>query len=139
MVQIPPWLYSSFKELSNDTSHAQIRVQTNKLCHRQVGEENFVTTKATTKLCQDKPRFCRDKASDKTLSRQSKGQNSVATNPDFVATKPVTNFIMTNSNFVATKPVTKLCRDKARDKTLPRQTHILSRQSQRHRAGHPEC
>ena len=40
MVQISPWLYSSFKYLSNDTSHTQIQVQMKKLCHQQVGEKN---------------------------------------------------------------------------------------------------
>ena len=32
MVQLRPWLHSTFKELSNDTSHAQIRVKMKKLC-----------------------------------------------------------------------------------------------------------
>ena len=40
MVQIPSWLHSTFKELSNDYSHAQIRVKTKKLWPRQVGEKN---------------------------------------------------------------------------------------------------
>ena len=39
MVQIPSWLHSTFKELSNEYSHAQIRVKTKKLWPRQVGEE----------------------------------------------------------------------------------------------------
>ena len=68
MVQIPTWLPSTFKELSNEYSHAQIRVKTKKLWHRQVGEEkqvavrkyvatgNGVTTEngvATGNLCHD--------------------------------------------------------------------------------------
>ena len=39
MVQIPSWLHSTFKELSNDYSHAQIRVKMKKLWPRQVREE----------------------------------------------------------------------------------------------------
>ena len=37
MVQIYSWLHSTFKEISNDTSHAQIRVKTKKLWPRKVG------------------------------------------------------------------------------------------------------
>ena len=39
MIQIPSWLHSTYKELSNEYSHAQIRVKTKKLWPRQVGEE----------------------------------------------------------------------------------------------------
>ena len=81
MVQIPPWLYSSFKYLSNDTSYAQIQVQTKKLCHQQVGEE-----------IKSLSRFCRNKVLLLTLSRQNLGlsrqgfvSNSIATEPRFVA------------------------------------------------------
>ena len=42
MVQIPSWLHSTFKELSNEYSHAQIRVKTKKLWPRQVREEKQV-------------------------------------------------------------------------------------------------
>ena len=76
MVQLYSWLHSTFKELSNDTSHAQIRVQMKKLCHQQVGEENKSLN-----------RFCRDKASDKAFLRQ---------NPDFIAIELVTNSVATN-------------------------------------------
>ena len=37
MVKLYSWLHSTFKEFSNDTSHAQIRVKTKKLWPRQVG------------------------------------------------------------------------------------------------------
>ena len=100
MVQIPLCLYSSFKEISNNTSHAQIRVQRKKLCHQQVGEENKSLS-----------RFCCDKASDKALSRK---------NPDFIAIELATNSVTTKPNFFTTKLVTKLFRDK---------TQILSQQS----------
>ena len=69
MVQLYSWLHSTFKDISNDTSHAQIRVKTKKLWPRQVGQsflshskklcrdiENYVTTQfsvATEKLCGD--------------------------------------------------------------------------------------
>ena len=39
MVQIPSWMHSTLKELSNKYSHAQIRVKMKKLWPRQVGEE----------------------------------------------------------------------------------------------------
>ena len=42
MVQIPSCLHSTFKELSNEYSHAQIRVKTKKLWPRQVREEKPV-------------------------------------------------------------------------------------------------
>ena len=42
MVQIPSWLNSTFKNLSNEYSHAQIRVKTKKLWPRQVREEKPV-------------------------------------------------------------------------------------------------
>ena len=50
MVQLYPWLHSTFKELSNDTSHAQIQVQMKKLCHQQVGEEN----KSLSSFCRNR-------------------------------------------------------------------------------------
>ena len=86
MVQIYPWLHSTFKDLSNDTSHAQIRVQTKKLCHQQVGEENkslssFYRNRVfSNKLCRDKPDFVAIELA----------ANSVTTKPDFVAIELVT-------------------------------------------------
>ena len=68
MVQIPPWMHSTFKELSNEYSHAQILVKMNKLWPRQVREEKQVVQKlsrdqkivlqpenlvATKKLCHE--------------------------------------------------------------------------------------
>ena len=69
MVQIPSWLHSTFKELSNEYSHAQIQVKTKKLWPRQVREEKPVVVHkisrdqeielqpenlvATKKLCRD--------------------------------------------------------------------------------------
>ena len=42
MIQISSWLHSTFTELSNGYSHAQIRVKTKKLWPRQVVEEKQV-------------------------------------------------------------------------------------------------
>ena len=62
MVQIYSWLHSTFKELSNDTSHAQIRVKTKKYGSDKLDKvfyrtaKNYVETKfsaATEKLCHD--------------------------------------------------------------------------------------
>ena len=92
MVKIPPWLYSSFKEISNDTSHAQIRVQTKKLCYQQIGEEN-----------KSLRRFCHDRVSDKTFLQK---------NPDFVATELATNSVSTKLRFCRNKGSNKLCHDK---------------------------
>ena len=39
MVQIPSWMHSTFKDISNEYSHAKIRVKTKKLWPRQVREE----------------------------------------------------------------------------------------------------
>ena len=57
MVQISSWLHSTFKYLSNEYSHAQIRVKMKKLWPQQVGEEKQVAvTKyvATRKVCRDR-------------------------------------------------------------------------------------
>ena len=45
MAQIPSCLHFTFKELSNEYSHAQIRVKTKKLWLRQVGEEKQVAVR----------------------------------------------------------------------------------------------
>ena len=50
MVQIPSWMHSTFKELSNEYSHAQIQVKMKTLWPRQVGEEKQV---AVQKLSRD--------------------------------------------------------------------------------------
>ena len=42
IVQISSWLHSTFKDLYNEYSHAQIRVKTKKLWPRQVGEDKQV-------------------------------------------------------------------------------------------------
>ena len=102
MAQLLSWLQYIFKEISNDTSHAQIRVKMKKLWPQQVGEEKQVTKQ---KLCRDISRFCRDKASNKAR-----------------------NFVTTNLDYVATKLEDKLCRDKAKDK-LCRNKVFLLRQS----------
>ena len=59
MVQITLSLHSTFKEISNEYSHAQIRVKTKKLWPRQVGEEKQVDVK---KVCHDQE-VCRDQES----------------------------------------------------------------------------
>ena len=45
MVQIPSWLHSTFKDLSNEYSHAQIRVKMKELWPRQVGDEKRVAVR----------------------------------------------------------------------------------------------
>ena len=92
MVQLYSWLHFTFKDLSNDTSHAQIRVQTKKLCHQQVGEENKSLS-----------RLYRDKASDKAFLRQ---------NPDFVAIEPMTRLSCDKTKFCHNRVSNKLCHDK---------------------------
>ena len=74
MVEITSCLHSTFKELSNEYSHAQIRVKTKKLWPRQVGEEKQVAVMkyvatgndvatgngvATENLCRDQ-KCCRN-------------------------------------------------------------------------------
>ena len=108
MLQIYSWLHSTFKEISNDTSHTQIQVQMKKLCHQQVGEENKSLS-----------RFCRDRANDKAFLQKNPYfvatelvTNSVSTKPDFFATKVATNFVATKPYFVTTEPVTRLSYNK---------------------------
>ena len=85
MVQIPSWLHSTFKDLSNEYSHAQIRVKMKKLWPRQVGEEkqaavrkyvatrNCVATNVATGIVSrpvSRQEVCRDQCRDqKALSR----------------------------------------------------------------------
>ena len=66
MVQIPSCLNFTFKELSNEYSHAQIRVKMKKLWPRQVREEKLV---AVQKISRDR-KCCRDR---KLVSRQKVG------------------------------------------------------------------
>ena len=81
----PPCLRSTFKELSKNTSHAQIRVKMKKLWFQQVGEEkqatehklcrdkarkfvttnlDYVATKLEDKICREKVLLCRNKTKD---------------------------------------------------------------------------
>ena len=66
MDQLYSWLYSTFKEISNDTSHSQFRVKMKKLWPQEVEEEKQA---AEHKLCHDKASnkvlLCRNKVLDK--------------------------------------------------------------------------
>ena len=89
MVQISSWLHSTFKELSNEYSHAQIRVKMKKLWLRHVGEEKPVAIQklgrdqeivlqpenlvATRKLCRDQLAVSRPK----TLQKPKKGRKVI--------------------------------------------------------------
>ena len=66
MVQILSWLHSTFKDLSNEYSHAQIRVKMKKLWSRQVGEEKQV---AVRKVCRDQE-VCREVCRDQEVCRE---------------------------------------------------------------------
>ena len=70
MVPIPSWMHSTFKELSNEYSHAKIRVKTKKLWPRQVREEKPVAVQI----------WCRDKPLSRAVSRQTCVASCVATN-----------------------------------------------------------
>ena len=50
MAQIYSWLHSTFKDLSNNTLHTQIKVKMKKLWPQQVREEKQVVEH---KLCRD--------------------------------------------------------------------------------------
>ena len=66
-----PWLHSTFKELSNDTSHTQIRVKTKKLWPRQVGHSFssfYVATEKTGSRLSFSSFYV---ATEKTVSRHS--------------------------------------------------------------------
>ena len=74
MVQISSFLHSTFKYLSNEYSHAQIRVKMKKLWPRQVGEEKQV---AVRKVCRDqesmsRQEVCRDQCLDQVVCRDRK-------------------------------------------------------------------
>ena len=74
MVQIPSWLHSTFKYLSNEYSHAQIRVKMKKLWPRQVGVEKQVAVRkhvATRKVCRDKKYVATGSKLSRPVSRQA--------------------------------------------------------------------
>ena len=94
MVQIFSLLHSKFKDLSNEYSHAQIRVKTKKLWPRQVGVEKQV---AVRKVCRDhevcrnqcrNQEGCRDQCCDQASCRdQCRDQKALSQPESFVATK----------------------------------------------------
>ena len=96
-VQLHSWSYFTFKEVYNDTLHAQIRVKMKKLWPQQVGEEKQA---AKHKLCRGISRLCRDKTSNK-------ARNFVATNLYYVVIK-------LEDKLCCDKVL--LCRNKAKDK-----------------------
>ena len=136
-VQLNSWLYSTFKEFSNDSSHAQIQVKMKKLWPQQVGEEKQASKH---KLCSDISRLCRDKANNK-------AKKFVTTNPDYIATKLEdklccdkvllcrdktkdklkTNFVATKSEDQLYSDKVLLCRDKVIRKTLSQQSFTMLR------------
>ena len=76
MVQIPSWMHSTFKELSNEYSHAQIRVKTKKLWPRQVREEKPV---AVQKISRDQKILSRPRNCVATRKHVSRPENLVVT------------------------------------------------------------
>ena len=107
-IQIPSWLHSTFKYLSNEYSHAQFRAKTKKLWPRQVGEKKQA---AVRKVCRDmgsmsRQAVCRDRCRDKqqyvvtdvaTSSSMSRHRDRCRDKQQHVATSVATS---------------KLCRDK---------------------------
>ena len=73
MVQNPSWLHSTFKDLSNEYSHAQIRVKMKKLWPRQFGKEKQV---AVRKVCRDQE-VCREVCRDQEGCRDVCGDQEV--------------------------------------------------------------
>ena len=66
MVQIPSWLHSTFKDLPNEYSHAQIRVKMKKLWPRQVGKKKQVAVrKYVATRSMSRQAVCRDQCRDK--------------------------------------------------------------------------
>ena len=99
MVQIPSWLHSTFKDLSNEYSHAQIRVKMKKLWPRQVGEKKQVAVRkyvATRKVCRDRKYVATKQAvatsvatssMSRPVSRPSKLSRPVSRPESFFATR----------------------------------------------------
>ena len=104
MVQNPLFLNSTFKELSNEYSHAQIRVKMKKLWPRQVGEEKQVAVRkyvATRRVCRDRKVCCdRKYVATSSMSR-------------LVSRQAVCRDQCRDKQYVATSVATrKFCRDK---------------------------
>ena len=101
MVQISWWFHFTFKDLSNEYPHAQIRVKMKKLWPRQVGEEKQV---AVRKVCRDQE-VCHDQkvCRDQEVCRH---QESMSRPGEYVTTRKVCRDQESMSqpeNLVATK------------------------------------
>ena len=113
MIQIPSWLHSTFKELSNEYSHAQIRAKTKKLWLRQVGEKNRLLSGkyvATWESMSRQATVCRDIATDVATSSSMSRQAAVCRDIDDQC-RDKQQYVATSTTSVATR---KLCRDKKR-------------------------
>ena len=117
MVQNPSWLHSTFKDLSNEYPHAQIRVKTKKLWPRQVGEEKQV---AVRKVCRDQESMSRQKSMSRPMSRQASCHDQCR-DQQYVATDVATSSM--------SRPVSRpaVCHDQCRDqKALSRQGSFVA-------------
>ena len=85
-IQIPSWLHSTFKDLSNEYSHAQIRAKTKKLWHRQVGEKKTGCCQESMsrhgKVCRDKQYVATDVATSSSMLRPMSRQAAVCRDID---------------------------------------------------------
>ena len=124
MVQIPPWLHSTFKYLSNEYSHAQIRVKMKKLWPRQVGEEKQAAVrKYVATRSMSRQEVCRDQCRDKQYVTTSVATSSMS---QPVSRQAVCRDRCRDKQYKATgvatssmsRPVSRqaVCRDRCRDK-----------------------
>ena len=105
MVPIPSWMHSTFKYLSNEYSHAQIRVKMKELWPRQVGEKKHA---AVRKVCRDQGKY---------VATGSMSRPSSMSRP--VSRQAVCRDQCRDKQYVATSVATrKLCRDQKRCRNL---------------------
>ena len=123
-IQNPSWLHSTFKDLSNEYSHAQIRAKTKKLWLRQVGEKKKA---AVRKVCRDmgsmsRQAVCRDRCRDK---QQYVATDVATSNSMSRHRRPVSR----QESFVATR---NLCRDQKRCRSQKNRNLIFLTKFQAH-------
>ena len=111
MVQILSWMHSTFKYLSNEYSHAQIRVKMKKLWPRQVRKKNRLLSGkyvATRKVCRDKQYVATSVA-----TRQAVATSVATSSMSRPVSRPnkLSRPVSRQESFVATR---NLCRDQKR-------------------------
>ena len=105
-IQIPSWMHSTFKDISNEYSHAQIRAKTKKLWLRQIGEKKLAVVR---KVCRDMGKYVA------TSSSMSRHRDRCRDKQQYVATDVATSSSMLrpmSRQAAVCRDIDDQCRDK---------------------------